>query len=878
MKLFWKIIKIISDKSWFYICHFIPKSQNWLPEGALNSKWSYWYIKWYWKDFHNWLELELDWNYEPNKYMPDNQFAKQYTPKLIFSFNKYEVIWNINEDLILKDFFIKNVPFVWWKTADLLFSTYNWNELLDILKEEKNKAVSKLQNIKWFWKKKAEWIFNWWTELSDRREVLIWLFKYWLSLKQSNKLYDYFWTDVVKQIEKNPYIITEAKGIWLAVAEKVAENMWIKKDSQERYIAIINHFIKEISKTDTLVWKDNIISHVNNYILNEEKDNSKLFELKVEDIVDIWIKWNIEKKFIKQINDNIFILSSFEKIEKSIFEWVKDRKDKENNISIDIKELEWIDFLTEEQLSGVEKCLKKKISVLVWPAWSWKTTTSQFIVKWIKKMWKSLIIIAPTNKAVARIKEVNWDNIECLTIHKLLWLKPWSNDAKYNENKKLPYDYIIMDETSMSWIYNIFLLIKAIDINSNIIFLWDNNQLPSIEAGSFFNDIVESSYLKDNLTRLTVVKRVENSKEWIGEIEKWVNNIIANSQRILKGEKPVSTNSNSFCKVYERIGEEEKEDIYKYIRIIYQKLKDNWIDYNKDFQILIPTYRWDLWINKINELVSEITNTNSAIEVNNWKFKKWDKIFYDDKHIEYWLVKWDTWYVVDIFPEKKKISCYFYNLKKTFDFSFIEAWAIKLWYCLSIHKSQGSEYPYVFVILTSQAFTMLSRNLLYTWYTRWKKKVYLFCDTNALRTALKEKESAKNTYLFNLLEWIEDEEITLVKDRSLVSITPEQQKFVKDELNKKWNLEYKLVKIKHDNKKYLWFSYLYADKELIKNNDIFERSIISVELSTKIVNEWWKYMKIVNNTSEISKSAFSKKEAYSELMICWIEKNTLNIY
>lgn len=858
MQISWKILEITSSKNGFTIFKLNPDDQSVLPQWAMNQAGTYMVSMWSVDWLQKWMTVTMNWEFQVNTYKPQNFFAQKQVPKLNLLFKDIEILEWLNNETGLKDFFVKEMPYVWAKLAGNIFDAYPDDKIVTILSQPEKEALKSLTDINWVWKKIAKWIYDTWLELADRREVLTELFKYGFTTSKAMKIYDTFWVDTIKKIKENPYCVIRVRGIWFKQAEELAmQHFNIPKDSLNRYIALIDFHIRELCQADTLFSIGDLKSRVKDYLLTDD------FQYKetIDEIVAKWVEWNIMNWNVCKINEDIFMLSAYFNLEKQIADKLIDLKEKKNAISIDIEKVEGYDKLTPEQKQAVTTILSNKLSILTGAAGTWKTTTTKVVVEALKKSWYSYVCISPTNKAVKRIKEVNKKTlpdgtvttIEASTIHSLLWLKRWGWKPKYDESSPMPYDYVLIDESSMMWEFNASLLLKALRPGAAIVFMWDKNQLSSVDSWSFFNDICESWVFDAMMVILSVVKRtVDDGNLWVGEIEDWVNNLVANSQRILAGKAPISTNSNTFCRFYWENDATTKKDIIDSLKKIYDKMKDKGIDYNKDYQILAPTYKWDVGIDNLNIHFSEYLNWSNKVMDLDWKsLRIWDKVYYDNKNENFGLVKWDTGYITDIKTDEKKLKIFFYDLDKECEFSFMELDYIKLGYAMSVHKSQWSEFDFASLVITSSSYSLLNNNVLYTGYTRWKKKTYLFADKMALTIALNNKESARNTYLFNILAGVPDEEIEITKSREMKWISENQIKFVETRLNDLYKKQAKLVKVKPSTSDLAGFRYIYATKEFLNENGFFDKMEITEEMYDKFkYNKDIRFVRLDNSGKE----------------------------
>jgi len=702
------------------------------------------------------LEVKVEGRFERNSYASRNLsfFQKQFTPNRVFNAKNIEIISWLESQAGLKDYLIRNVNNIWDHTAEQIFNIYEPKEFLGILKSwNDDKIINALKDVNGIGKKRAESIYKDWNEQEEMR----WFLTNFYALFSDNdtaffstnkvlKIYQYFWYKIIEKLKKdneNIYLLTQVPYVWFSEIDEIAmDYLGLEKNSNLRYVALCRHFIKKITQQDTIFSFEYLEEKIKNFLLNEKEDYD------VSNIVAIGLNKLREEGFIEKINDEIYVLSLYKNIEKYVAKWLEKKKKDvwlhyDQKINGNYNKIKWYNTLTPEQKKAVKRVLNRKVSFLVGPAGSGKSWTTNIITNALQKKWVNYCMVAPTHKAVSRMKEVNNDGEDIKTIHSLLKLTPSDMSLTYKKDNYLPYDYYLVDETSMVGIYLIYALLKAMKPSACIVFLWDPNQLPSISPWSFLHDVCKSPLLKKNIARLSTVKRVEEGKSGVGDIEDGLSNIVANSQRILNKETPLKA-TNTYTKSFDYLTEETENRIIQMIKNLYNKMKKRWVDYKKDHQILIPQKAGSLGIKNLNKELSKHLNGHNKsykIETARWDkyLREWDKIFYNSHDPEWELAKWDTGVIKEINNKTEKVSIYYYWIKETLTYSFKDMNDVELGYCMTIHKAQGSEFPYITVIITTQGFQLLDQTLLYTAYARWKEKVYLMGNNYAIKKCLNKK-------------------------------------------------------------------------------------------------------------------------------------------
>ena len=817
----WVVSKInVSLQSFFIFNVELDLNKYNLPYWSTVKNGKYIKCVYYWDDasIEEGSSVRLDGYFEWIDLKYQNQYNRQ---TLQFRIQEIDITSGIDTPLGLKFFLKAYIPHIWETTAKLLVDS-KWLDLIEIFDKEKLEVIEILSEFKWLWKKKITKMKKWWDEKKVFREILTFLsLTCELSINLSHKAYHEFWENTVEIIKENPYKLTEIKWVWFKRADDLALKLWIDPKSQDRYASLVEFcLLQAVDNGDSIVYVENIKEWVIDYLLNENEFSSE----DIEEILNIWIQKAIVNEKIVKLNDDIYILKSFYNLEKYISDFFTKRKALKSKYSFNLSKSENIWSLTPEQRKWVENCLHNNISLLLWPAWSWKTFTTKVLTEILKYTKVPFTIVCPTNSAVKRVIDVNWEEIEAFTIDKLIWLRP-GIEPEYNENNKLKYWYILIDESSMVDERKLYYLLKAIPDDCSLVLIWDPNQLPPVDVWSPFSDLIKSEVLTDNTVLLTKVKRQSWESEY-EEFEKGINNIVYNSSKILDSKMPLNNNTDNVLRYFDNKGSSEniQKEVFDTLFKNMKYLEGLWVDLIKDWQILVPTYKWITGIININNEISKYLLWDSKVYNIRWReFRQWDKVVYQWSPYE-WLVKWDIWIISD-----------YHNLEKDLYIDFFWIWIkkisldrvidISLWYAMSVHRSQWNEWKYCTMILTFWAFQLLNKELVYTWFTRAKKRVFLFWESKAVSMAINKSIWQKNTYLFNHLKGVEDKDIKILINRDSNMISDNERKFVQKQLNIiYWGEDNKIIKIKTNQKN--GFRYIYWDSKYLHSIWITEMAFL----------------------------------------------------
>ncbi len=454
--------------------------------------------------------------------------------------------------------------------------------------------------------------------------------------------------------------------------------------------------------------------------------------------------------YIQQINRNKIANSQYD------IASIVDRYCDKNNISLETKQREAVISVCEN-LGG--------INIINGAAGCGKTFCIKVALTILEKIYRkhqntfSKVIIAPTGKATQVAYKAT--GIESYTIHRLLQYRP-NEGFYYNAKNHLPYDCIVIDECSMLDTNLAYQLFSAIDSSTKVIMMGDTNQLPSIGAGNVFHDFIHSE--KINVTTLNVVKRQGTD-----------SGIVVNARNIINGD-PITTQRELMDSIV--IGAQTEEEYSAKIKKYCDKMLENLT--MEDVQLLTPMKRGLTGTNYLNYFIQETYNTNpddhrffkgkfdvkfgdetKFFELN---FRVGDKVINtkNDYKMPWYYIKDGTLYVdnqksgitngeVGIIVKMIESRDKYGDLNRKIVVKFEEKYIIyendfdnlELAYAITIHKSQGSEWAAVMVILNKQHKSMIDRNLFYTGLTRSKKMCIVISDPETIHYGVKNTRSTK---------------------------------------------------------------------------------------------------------------------------------------
>lgn len=560
-------------------------------------------------------------------------------------------------------------------------------------------------------------------------EIVIFLQQYGINASYAMKLYKIYKSDTIEVVKENPYkLVDDIFGIGFRTADRIASKIGISKDSCYRIGSGIKYILGYyISEGHTFIPKS---------FLTEKA--SEMLEVSMELIGEELIRLALEGDIHMEQLDNrtvVFPMAYYyaeTNVCKNLIRLNEaDLKPVQANVDelISITEHETGIELAEKQKNAVKSSLANGVCVITGGPGTGKTTTINTIIKIFEISGLKTAIAAPTGRAAKRITETT--GYEAKTIHRLLEYY-FSEDEEMmrfgkNEEDTLDFDAIIIDEASMVDILLMNGLLKAIVPGTRLIIVGDADQLPSVGAGNVLRDIIDSEIIYS--VKLDEIFR--QAKESM---------IIVNAHRINKGEYPYCNEKdkdfyllrkNNEKVMLETIKELCLERLPKY----YQSL-----DPVKDVQILTPVRKGLLGSLNLNNEMQKILNPPAQHKkekiFKEKLFREGDKVMQiknnysmDWKRLEDFsegqgVFNGDVGYIQTIDLEYNQMTVVFEE-NKVVQYGFIQADELELAYAVTVHKSQGSEFPIIIMPVSWFPPMLATRNLLYTAVTRAKKVVVL---------------------------------------------------------------------------------------------------------------------------------------------------------
>ncbi len=581
-------------------------------------------------------------------------------------------------------------------------------------------------------------------ENSITERILIQLYSYGLGSKTAMKLYDIYQDKTIDFIIENPYrLIDEVKNFGFKKADEIALSIGITDNDIRRLDAGIFYVLENYCFQNGHTYA----------LINEFIKNVKIKLKRVDEIDEILIYSRIDElvnngKLIKK-NEKIFI-SYFYEAEQNISLRINNflkSKTKKYDDNLILKAISYVEnknkiLYSEMQKEAIKEALNNNISIITGGPGTGKTTVVNGILKAyaflndidLAKPSLKISLVAPTGRAAKRMEETTLFNAK--TIHRLLGYG-YDEQFLYNKENLLPCDILIVDESSMIDIFLASKLLDAVKLNCKIIFVGDEDQLPSVSPGQVLKDLIESNRI--NVIRLTEIHR-----------QALDSNIIKLSYAVKNGAlKQELFNYNddlSFIKV-------DDLNIFYTIKLLINDMINKGYSILNDIQILIPMYKGINGIDNINLLIENEFNKNEIItNYQDKTYKIGDKVLQLVNNPIKNIMNGDIGIIINIIKNDDKDIVFVKYDDVIIKYEKEELEEITLAYAISIHKSQGSEYPIVILPIVKSYSIMLKKKLVYTAITRAKKNLIILGNLNYLEYGINSSDEKRYTYLKSMLQ------------------------------------------------------------------------------------------------------------------------------
>lgn len=606
-------------------------------------------------------------------------------------------------------------------------------DTLRILSEEPRRVLG----VQGIGKVRAARILHAWEEQKGMRDVMVFLQGHGVGSALALRIYRAFGAETVARVKENPYCLArEIYGVGFVLADRIAQSMGISSDSPLRVQAGLLHVLRKFSDEGHSFVPLTLVKSNASALLDVEAEAPESAVRKLSAEGEIVLEEAGEEGTTRVYPQELYHAES--RVASAI------RSLLSTPSGLEVKGLKGstLDLfnpsafsLEEEQREAIVQALQHKVLVITGGPGTGKTTLLNSLLTLLRASKVSFALAAPTGRAAKRMGEMAGE--EARTIHRLLEYSPRERRFQRGENNPIDADVVIIDEASMVDLPLMDHLLRAVEPHSHLILLGDVDQLPSVGPGSVLRDLIESGTVPVVVLRRIFRQRRESL-------------IIVNAHRILQGQ-PLLFGNDQEKRDFVFLARENEEEILGELKTLikdglrvqgFQGSRDSQL-FNPStlqpfdrVQVLTPVHRGLLGTVHLNRELQKLLNLNEeTIERGETLFRLGDKVMQLRNNYDKAVFNGDLGRIVQVDKEERELRVDFDGRAISYEFDELDE--LSLAYAISIHKSQGSEYPAVVIPLHTSHYLMLHRSILYTAVTRGKELVVLVGSKRALSIALR---------------------------------------------------------------------------------------------------------------------------------------------
>lgn len=656
-----------------------------------------------------------------------------------FSFASYEEVMPEGADAILEFLSAGNIRGIGPATAKAIVEIFG-DEALTVIEESPEKLLS----VNGIGAKTLAKITESFDESREFANTSIELRELGIEMSEAVRVYKIYGRDSVRIVKENPYVLAEdIRGINFSKADEIAARIGVEPDSSVRIESGLRYMLKAWAQSGSTLVPEKLLVEKTAAFLDVMMENVR------DSLRDMVFAGELEEDTIDDVQV-IYLYGYYHAEQRVAHALMKIRNAaakpvpvqpetaiyaaRENALSLSGGEVE----LSAEQQRAIEACLANNITIITGGPGTGKTTIINTLVKIFGFAGLETALAAPTGRAAKRMEEASGK--PAMTIHRLLEFV-WSDEDDTlnfgrNEENPLEQDVIIIDEASMIDLMLMDGLLNAVKEGTRLIFTGDADQLPSVGAGNVLRDMIASEVIP-TIRLKEIFRQAEGS------------GIVANSHLINSGEYPAQQSGDDFY-IISKNNENSVSDTIK--ELIGGRIESgfDFVRSSDDIQVLTPTKRGILGAPSLNSVLQEVVNpaddTKAEIKYGSVTFREGDKVMQLRNN---YGAEWRTDFmssagegvfngdmgIVESIDTEDKIMTVRMD-DRLIDYSGDMFEEIDLAYAVTVHKSQGSEFPAVIIPVLNFPPMLMTRNLLYTAVTRGKKLVIIVGDPNRVRSMI----------------------------------------------------------------------------------------------------------------------------------------------
>ncbi|UCF57354.1 MAG: ATP-dependent RecD-like DNA helicase, partial [Deltaproteobacteria bacterium] len=586
--------------------------------------------------------------------------------------------------------------------------------------------IEELEKVEGIGRKRVGMIRRAWEDQKDIREVMIFLQAHGVSSGYATKIFKRYGHNSVSVLKRNPYTLaTDIYGIGFQTADRIAEKLGFEKSAPVRAEAGILYVLRQLSDEGHVYYPYELLVEKCKEVLEVDREVIlKAFGRITYDEKVVVEDLNLDlEEFVA--NQKAVYLAQFHRSETGIANHLAhliSSPKKIRKIDAD-KAIQWVQGkinlkLALKQIEAVKRAISDKIMVITGGPGTGKTTIINAVIKIYKAVGGRIFLAAPTGRASKRMSEAT--GYPARTIHRMLEYSFQKRGFQRNHDHPLEVDVLILDEVSMVDTILMYHLLKAVPKEATMVMVGDVNQLPSVGAGSVLRDIIRS--------KVVPVVELKEIFRQAGE-----SLIIVNAHKINNGHipklRPAKDNLEDFYFIEQNDPEQALNTI---MELVCERIPRRFnLDPIDDIQVLSPMHKGVVGAGNLNMKLQDALNPSKMqITKGERTFRLKDKVMQIRNNYEKEVFNGDIGRITSIDPGNQEVTITFDGIPVPYDY--FELDEIALAYAISVHKSQGSEYPAVVIPILSQHYILLQRNLIYTAVTRGKNLVIMVGSKEAL--------------------------------------------------------------------------------------------------------------------------------------------------
>lgn len=592
---------------------------------------------------------------------------------------------------------------------------------------------------------KVQQIVASWREQKNVYEVMTFLQSIEVTTNLAIKICKQYGVNAVEIVRKDPYrLAQDIHGIGFVTADRIAHSQGLPKDHPSRITAGLAYLLRDMASGEGHIYAPRPVLEAKAVELlgiERSKVSAAVDRCAQEDEhlspSAIHVDNNQGPTGQNLAEDRVYLLPYYasEVGTAERLAWIIKTGEQRSRISGSTLLLPTLiadEEITSQQRQAVDNALRNPVSVMTGGPGTGKSYTVSTLITALEAMGKKYALAAPTGRAAKRLAEST--GRKATTIHRLLAFVPGEDQDEFmvfDDPEEMDFDLVVVDEASMLDLPLAYRLLKSIPKGCHLLLVGDVDQLPSVGAGNFLRDVIDSGVMP--VTRLTEIFRQAAQSQ-----------IVANAHRINEGQLPVIDNDLNGDFFFFNI-ENGKDAADQVVSLVTERIPNKFGIRAEDIQVLSPMYRGEAGVKALNTRLQDALNPphrkKTERSLAGTRFREGDRVMQIKNEYDKEVFNGDIGRLVEIDEEESTLLVEIDGRGVTYEFS--EADQLVLAYASTIHKGQGSEYPCIVMAMLNEHHVMLARNLLYTGITRAQRLCILISNRRAMQTAVNNNRVAR---------------------------------------------------------------------------------------------------------------------------------------